>query len=203
MPTGERIAGNIKRLSCAGGGSVKDFSMPVRRKTRSQFCGLFLVTAVLVTVLLLPQTALAQERQTDLTLRLVNNWRNIEATAGKDNHFFLEVNNIGNLAITDIKLSSEIPEDWVIDFNPARIDYLSPGSLQTVDVNIRPPKNIGRGEHEIDFVAEANEIRKVEKFWVTVKLASLWLWIGAGGVLIVVIAFVLIYLRFGRQKPGV
>lgn len=151
-------------------------------------------------LILPPGTGLAQERQTDLTLRLVSNWRNIEATAGKDNIFFLEVNNIGSKAITDIKLSSDKPEDWVIEFNPSHIDYLGPGSLQTVDVNIRPPKNIGRGEHEIDFIAEANEIRKVERFWVTVKLASLWVWVGAGGVLIVVIAFVLIYLRFGRQK---
>jgi len=148
----------------------------------------------------MPQPALAQERQTDLTLRLVSHRYRIEATAGKDNIFFLEVNNIGNNAITDIKLSSDIPEDWVIDFNPARIDYLAPGSLQTVDVNIRPPRNIGRGEHEIDFIAEANEIRKAERFRVTVKVTPLWIWVGTGGILMVVIAFVLIYLRFGRQK---
>ena len=153
-----------------------------------------------MTILLLSQPVLAQERQTDLTLRLVSNWRNIEATAGKDNIFFLEINNIGNKAITDIKLSSDIPEDWVVNFNPEHIEYLAPGSLQTVDVNIRPPKNIGRGEYEINFIAEASDIRKVEKAWVTVKLASLWVWVGAGGVLIVVIAFVLIYMRFGRQK---
>jgi len=179
---------------------VNDLSAPNRWKINSKACWLFLCMAALMTLLLLPQPALAQERQTDLTLRLVSNWRNIEATAGKDNIFFLEVNNIGSKAITDIKLSSDKPEGWAIDFNPAHIDYLAPGSLQTVDLNIRPPKNIGRGEHEIDFIAEANEIRKAERFWVTVKLASLWLWVGAGGVLVVIIAFVLIYMRFGRQK---
>ncbi|MBA7711149.1 hypothetical protein ES703_120104 [subsurface metagenome] len=52
--------------------------------------------AALITILLLPKPALAQERQTDLTLRLASNRYRIEVTAGKDNIFFLEVNNIGN-----------------------------------------------------------------------------------------------------------
>ena len=176
------------------------FSGLSRWKINSQASRLFLLLTILMTILLLPQGALAQERQTDLTLRLVSNWYNIEATAGKDNNFFLEVNNIGSKAITDIKLSSVKPEGWVIDFRPGKIDYLGPGSLQTVDVNIKPPKNMGRGEPEISFIAEANEIRKVERFRVTVKTASMWLWVGIGGVLIVVVAFVLIYMRFGRQQ---
>ncbi|TET25649.1 MAG: hypothetical protein E3J67_03435, partial [Dehalococcoidia bacterium] len=131
----------------------------------------------------------------------VSHWYSIEATAGKDNIFFLEINNIGSKAITDIKLSSDKPEGWVIDFKPREIDYLGPGRIQTVDVNIQPPGNAARGEHEVNFIAEANEIRKVEKFWVTVKPA-LWLWVGVGVALVVVVGFVLIYMRFGRQKSG-
>ncbi len=176
-----------------------NFSGASRWKINGHACWLFLFMATLMTTLLLPQLILAQERQTDLTLKLVSHWSHIETTADKDNNFFLEVNNIGSKAITNIRLSSDKPEGWVIDFRPAEIDYLSPGSLQTVDVNIKPPRNTGRGEHEISFIAEANEIRKVEKFWVTVK-SALWLWVGAGAVLIVVATFVLIYMRFGRQK---
>ena len=140
----------------------------------------------------------------ELTLSLRNSqhdyYYNNEATAGQDNKFFLEVRNTGTKSITNIRLSAEEPEGWVIDFKPAEIDYLSPGSLQTVDVNIKLPRNVGRGGHEINFFAEANEIHKVQRFWVTVKMASLWVWVGVGGVLIVVAAFVLIYMRFGRQK---
>lgn len=179
---------------------MNDFSSPRRWKIKSKACWLFLFMAALMTILSLTKPALAQERQIDLTLRLVSHRYNIEATAGKDNNFFLEVNNVGNKAITDINLSSDKPEGWVIDFKPARLDYLGPSSLQTVNVNIKPPGNVGRGRHEINFIAEANEIRKVRRFWVTVKTASLWVWVGVGGVLIVIIAFVLIYMRFGKQK---
>ncbi len=132
--------------------------------------------AVLMTILLLPQPALAQERQTDLTLRLVPNRSNfIEVAAGKANMLFLEVNNIGNKAITDIKLSSDKTEGWVIEFNPGKIDSLAPSSLQTVNVNIKPPGNVVRGEHAINIIAEASEIRKVANFSVTVKVAALTL----------------------------
>ncbi len=156
--------------------------------------------AALMTILLLSPPALAQERQFDLFMRLVPHRYPIEATAGKDNSFSLEINNRSTEAITDLQLSSDEPEGWVIDINPSSIDHLAPGSLYTVDVNIRPPRNAGKGEYEINFIAEASDIRKVEKTWVSVKLGQQWVWVGAGGVLIVVAAFVLIYMRFGRQK---
>ncbi|MDP2729601.1 MAG: NEW3 domain-containing protein [Dehalococcoidales bacterium] len=161
--------------------------------------GRLLLLAVLVVVLFLPQSVRAQERQLDLIMRLVSHYYRVDVTAGRDNNFFLELNNIGNRPITGIKLSSEQPEGWIIVFNPDIIDQLNAGSIQTVDVNIKPPGSAGRGEHEINFIAEADELRKVEKFWITVK-SPLWLWVGIGAVLLLVIVFILIYLRFGRQK---
>ena len=178
---------------------MNDFTGTGRWKMNSRAGWLLLFMAVLMTILLLSQPALAQERQIDLTMRLVSHWYSIDATAGKDNIFFLEINNIGSKAITDIKLSSEKPKGWVIDFSPREIDYLGPASIQTVDVNIQPPKNATRGQHEVNFIAEANEIRKVQRFGVTVK-TPLWLWVGAGVTLAVVATFVFIYMRFGRQK---
>ncbi len=155
---------------------MNDLSAPGRWKINSQACWLFLFMAALMTTLLLPQPALAQERQIDLTLRLVPNRANlIEVEAGKDNMLFLEVNNIGNKAITDIKLSSDKTGGWVIDFNPGKIDSLDPASLQTVNVNIKPPGNVVRGEQALNIIAEAKEIRKVANFSVTVKMADLTL----------------------------
>ncbi len=160
---------------------------------------LFLVTAVLMTVSLLPRPALAQAR-TDLTLTLLPYGYYLEATAGKDNLFYLEIRNIGTAAITDIRLSSDTPEGWTIDFSPAEIDYLGPKSLQTVDVNIKPPGNAARGEQRVTLIATANEIRKIESLWVTVKAASFWLWVGIGIAVVVTAAFIFIFMRFGRQK---
>jgi len=181
---------------------MSNFPIQGRWKGPEKASWLLLIMVVLLAALLLPQTAFAQDRQIDLTLKLVSHRYRIDVTAGKDNNFFLEVNNIGNLAITGIKLSADEPEGWVVEFNPANIDRLAPGSLQTVDVNIRPPGNISGGERVINFIADANEIRKAERIWVTAKLASSWVWVGVIGVLIVVAIFALIFVRYGRQRPS-
>ncbi len=171
-------------------------------KIKSQACRLFLLIAVLMTVLL-PQPSLAQEREADLTLILFSGRYSYDnaATAGKDNSFYLEIRNTGSKAITDIRLSSDEPEGWVIDLELEEIDYLGPGSLRTVDVNIKPAPKAAKGEYRINFIAEANEMLRVESYsWVTVEAASFWPWLGAGIALVVVAAFIFIFIRFGRQK---
>ncbi len=172
-------------------------------KIKSKACRLFLLAAVLMTVLLLPQPGLAQEREADLTLVLLSGryFYNHEVTAGKDNIFYLEINNTGSKAFTDIRLSSDKPEGWVIDLELEEIDYLGPGSSRWVDVNIKPAPKDTKGEYRVTFIAETNEILRVESTsWITVEAASPWPWIGAGVALIVIIGFIFIFMRFGRQK---
>ena len=60
--------------------------------------------------MLSPSIVLAQEEKIDLTLRLVNGRYYSEVEPGKDNIFFLEIRNIGNRAITNIRFSSVKPE---------------------------------------------------------------------------------------------
>lgn len=158
-------------------------------------------TAALTMTLLLPQPALAQEGRTALALRLRNGWSH-EARPGKNNNFSLEVRNTGTRPITNIRLSSEKPEGWIIEFKPAEINYLSSGSLQTVDVNIKPVSKAFKEEYRVSLIAEANEIRVVQYIWITVKAASFWLWIWAVIGAIVIAGFVFIYMRYGRQKLG-
>jgi uncharacterized membrane protein len=194
-------------------------------KIKSKACRLFLLVAFLMAVLLLPQPGLAQAREGDLTLTLfsgrysyyheITPLREIdltltlfsgrysyyhEVTPGKDNSFNLEIRNTGSKAITNIRLSSDKPEGWVIDLELEEIDYLGPGSLLTVDVNIKPAPKAAKGEYRVIFTAKANEILTEHGTWVTVKAASFWPWIGAGVVLVVVAGFIFIFMRFGRQK---
>ena len=60
-------------------------------KIKSKACRLFLLGAFLMTVLLLPQPSLAKEREVHLTLTLLSGRYSYyhEATAGKDNIFYL------------------------------------------------------------------------------------------------------------------
>ena len=171
-------------------------------KIKSKACCLFVLVAVWMTVLL-PQPSLAQEKEVDLLLTLFSGSHSYyyEATAGKDNIFYLEIRNIGSRALRNIRLSSDKPADWIIDFSLEEIDYLSPGNFQTVDVNIKPALKAIKREHRVTFIAEANEMLRVESTsWVTVKATSPWPWIGAGIVLAIIAAFIFIFMHFDRQK---
>ncbi len=142
-------------------------------KIDSKACWRFLFTVGLITILL-PRPVLAQEGKVDLTLRLVSAEYYNAVTPGKDNIFFLEIRNTGSKAVTNIRLSSDKPEGWVIQFSPGEIDYLGSGSLQTVDVNIKPDGKTVKGDYRVTLIAEANEIRKVTSTWARVETVSFW-----------------------------
>lgn len=155
---------------------MDSFSALVKHSATDKLWRFLLLALALMPILFLVQPALAQQRETDMALRLVPNRSGaIEVEAGKDTPLFLEVNNLGTNVLTDIKLSSDKGGGWVIDFKPSVISSLNPKSLQTVNVNIRPPANVTRGNQSLNIIAEAKEIRKVENFTVTVKVAALTL----------------------------
>ena len=114
---------------------------------------LFLIVLIFVVS---PHLILAQEEKTDLTLELVPDSYYNKVTPGEYNVFFLEVRNTGSQAFTNIRLISDEPEDWIIEFEPASITYLGPGNFQTVDLNIKPASNAYRGEHRVTLIAEAD-----------------------------------------------
>ncbi len=161
---------------------------------------LFFVVALVV--LLVPEPALAQRERTDLTLRLIPKSGRFDnqVKVGEDNKFFLEVRNIGTTALTRIRLSTESPQGWFTEIRPGEIPSLSAGSAQTVDIIIRTDNKTAKGGYTILVIAEANEIRKVENIWVTVKTASIWVWVGSIIGVIIVVVFIFIFRHFNRQQ---
>lgn len=147
-----------------------------------------------------PRPIFAQGEKTDLILMLSPiNYQN-DLKVGVDNKLFLEVRNIGNTTITRIRLSSQVPEGWVVEFMPAEIASLSAGNLQTVDLIVKPDSKATKGGYNITIIAEANEIRKAETIWLNLKTpASFWIWIGAIIVAVVIALFIFIFVRFNRQ----
>ncbi len=159
---------------------------------------LWLILLMLGLTIFSPPRLLAQEK-IDLALRLVDEYYP-KVTPGKDNAFFLEIRNVSNKAITNIRLNSTKPEGWVVEFKPGSIDYLGPGSVQTIDINIKPASGAGKGKYTVTVMAEANETRKVMSIMTSVETGTtVWLWIGVAVAALVVAGFVIIFMRFGRQ----
>lgn len=173
---------------------------PVRSvRTANTVLCVFLLMVGLMTVLS-PRPVLAQAEAIDLTLTVVYGPNYSRLEAGKDNILFLEIRNTGNKPITDIRLSSVKPEGWAIDFKPAKIDSLVPGSLQTIEVNVKPPKEAAGRRYYLTIVAETNEFRREQNTWGRVERPKgRWLWIGVIVLLVVVAGFAIVFVRIGRR----
>ncbi|MDP2729571.1 MAG: NEW3 domain-containing protein [Dehalococcoidales bacterium] len=158
---------------------------------------LLLVLVALFTVS--PVAVLAQVERIDLSLNLMPGDYYKEVTPGEEYLFYLEVRNIGNRPITNIRFSADEPEGWVVSFSPASISDLSAGSFQTVDVRITPATSAVRDDYQVYIIAEANELRRVISTTLRVETVnSMWLWIGLVVAVLVVAGFVVVYRRFGR-----
>jgi len=143
---------------------------------------------------------LAQEVRAGLDLRLVSGGFNDEVNPGEDNLFFMEITNSSSDTITNIELSADKPEGWIVEFAPEAIDVLSAGDYRTVDINIKPPDNINKGRYTVTVIADAADARRVMSIFVRVEQGiSDWAWVGAIVVAVVVTGFVIIFRRFGRQ----
>jgi len=152
-----------------------------------------------LTAVLSPCSILAQAEKTDLTLYIVyDGYR--ELTAGEERTMFLEVGNSGTRELTNIRLSADSPEGWTVEFSPALIDSLAPGSFQTVDVLLKTADDAAEGDYNIAVIGQANETRRVTSIYVRVESASLfWVWIGIGIAALLIAGFVVIFMRFGRE----
>ena len=155
--------------------------------------------AVVLGYPLLLQAQTAPQGKTDLILNLVGAFPG-NVTPGQENHFFLQVRNNGNVTVSNIRFSAVAPEDWIVNFQPERLDSLSAGSSDTIDVTVIPDRLTDSGDYSISVYAEASETRTATSIFLSVEgVSSYWLWVGVGITALVIIGFIVVFLRYGRQ----
>lgn len=177
--------------------SWSEFESPKSAKTASTGLWAFVLVVGLITVLS-PRPVWAQARMNDLTLTVHYHYGGLQP--GKDNTLLLEIANTGNEPISDIRLSSVRPHDWVIDFKSGKIDSLAAGSVHTIEVNVKPPRKAAGRRYYLTIVAETNEFRREQNTWVRVERPKgSWLWIGGIVLFVVVAGFAIVFVRIGRR----
>ena len=128
----------------------------------------------------------------------------LETTVNADNQFSLTVKNTGSGGLTNIRFSSaDEPQRWTVEFKPETIDRLAPGISEEIQVNIRPTSiAVDRyNRYTVTLTAEANQTRETTSVRIRVEEPRLpWMWIGGGIAVVVIGAFVFVFLRFSRNK---
>ena len=161
--------------------------------------GLFLAAIAIMSCCFCPQRAAAQDKAA-LSIMILNTGYNLEVNAGKDNHFSLEVRNVGTTTMNNIRLSSDEIGDWEIEFTPEEIQSLSPGSVQVVDVNIKPSSNVSGKAHYIRIFATSGVFQTLQSYQVEIHTGPVWLWVVIAVAITVIVIFIAVFLRMGRHR---
>ena len=162
---------------------------------------LLLVTAIVAIVTLPSAYAKAQEDVKGLSLRMSPGGFRSEIVRGEDNTFYVEVVNNSSEPINDVSLSTNgLKEGWTVSFEPQHIDSLAANSYTTVDVVIRAPDNVEKGNYNVTCIAEAGAMRAVLDIYLWMEESNpFWLWIGGAIAAVVVAGFIYVFMRMGRQ----
>ncbi len=162
--------------------------------------GWILLLAIGLTGVLMPGVAAAQLEKDDLLLNIMySNYNSLKA--GEQRTVYMEVRNNGSNDLTNIRFSAESPEGWTVEFSPAVIDSLASGNVKTVNITFKVPENAAKGDYNITVIADSNGLRAVTGIYQHVESGSLfWVWVAAALAAVLIVGFVLIFLRFDREE---
>ncbi len=154
---------------------------------------------LLFVCLLLPQNAAAQEKHA-LVMSFVNTGYQLELSAGRDNHYSLELRNFGREALTNIQLDADTIEGWSIEFSPDVVPSLGPGNVRLVDVYFHPTSTTQRRVQHLRIIATSGDYQMIQGYELRIKSAPVVLWVVIGILVVVVAAFILIFVKIGRKQ---
>jgi uncharacterized membrane protein len=122
------------------------------------------------------------------------------ATAGQENHYTLDLINNSSTALENISLNATKPENWIVTFNPEKIDSLGTGQTVQVDAIITPPsgKTIA-GDYMVTLRANNEKVNGSIDVRVTALTPSIWGWVGIIIVVVVIGGIVVLFMRLGRR----
>ncbi len=89
--------------------------------------------------------------------------------AGREKDIRVDLENIGDEAVTKIALKSEVPEGWTIKFDPPRMASLEAFASQRIYASVLAPENFTTGDYFVTIWAEGDQA-STEKIEIRVTL---------------------------------
>jgi uncharacterized membrane protein len=122
------------------------------------------------------------------------------STAGKENTLALEMYNTGSGDLNDITLTSSKPDDWVVKFEPEKIDLLAAGQKAQVNVIVTPPKDKTiAGDYNISLTASNSNVSSYITERVTVEVPTIWGTVAIIVIVVVIVGLAFLFLKLGRR----
>jgi len=124
---------------------------------------------------------------------------NATATAGRESSVDLLVANAGTAPLTNLAFLSKKPERWELTFDPDKLDSLNPGEVREVKMSIKTPERAVAGDYMVGVVANSPDTDESVDIRVTVSTPTIWGWVGAIIVAVVVLGLGAVFIRLGRR----
>ena len=135
----------------------------------------------------------------ELNLGTATGRLNGSVTAGKQGQIDFLVGNAGTAPLNNLAFISSKPDLWEVNFEPDKVDSLNPGELREVKMEVTAPDRAVAGDYVLTVTTNSPDVNKSIDFRVTVSTPTIWGWIGALIVAVVVLALAAVFVRLGRR----
>ncbi|MEM0218842.1 MAG: NEW3 domain-containing protein [Thermoproteota archaeon] len=130
----------------------------------------------------------------------------LESTAGSTTTFQVQVQNTGYSSLTNVQLSAtNIPSNFNVQVDPNIVLLLKPQDTATFTITITTTADVSAGDYYITLNIQADQLTAdqtqslVRPLHVYIKQSSLAVYFGVGIVLVVLVALIIVYRKYGRR----
>lgn len=135
----------------------------------------------------------------ELNMGTVTGRLNGSVTAGEQGQIDFLVVNAGTAPLNNLAFISTKPEQWEVNFEPDKVDSLNPGEVREVKMEVTAPDRAVAGDYMLKVTSNSPDVAKSIDFRVTVSTPTIWGWIGALIVAVVVLGLAAVFIRLGRR----
>lgn len=135
----------------------------------------------------------------DISLSTTSGVLSFDATANQQSTVPLIITNNGNVAISNLNLSSSAPTDWTVEFSQSTIETLEAGATVEVTAYVTPAQDALSGDYSLTLSVNSDDTLDSTEFRAKVKTETGW---GIVGILVILIAAAGLYFmfrKFGRR----
>ncbi len=123
-----------------------------------------------------------------------------KAYAGKETAVNFIVANTGTAPARQIELTSSLPTEWSVEFDPKTIDELPAGQQVEVAAKMKPADKAIAGDYMLQIgIKAADNVSEDIDYRVTVNTSTLWGVVGIALIAIAVLVVAFAVMRFGRR----
>lgn len=120
-------------------------------------------------------------------------------TAGSNEKVELIVKNIGSAPLKNVEMKASAPVDWMVSFEPSKIDVIAPGQHAQVFATIKASRKSVAGDYVTNLEAKTPEKSATASLRLSVRTPLLWGWLGILIILGALGGVYYLFRKYGRR----